>query len=409
MAVIVLQKISTVMVAVLFVYFAWIIICDVVALFSRMPKYPKAKASNIAVLICARNEENVLGNLLESLSAQHYPKDKMTVFVVAHNCTDNTAQVAYEHGATVFVRNNPDERTKGKALRYGTKMILKKYPGVYDILCVFDADNLAGKDFLKEINAAIAGGADVAQGFRNSKNYYESPVSELFGAYWYQIMICQNLPHTVMRLPATIGGTGFGVRMEALGKGWNTKTMIEDIEFSCQMTLKGRKIVLAPDAVFYDEQPTKLMVGLRQRYRWSAGGYQALKMYFPKLFKAIPRRKGSAVKMMVDLLINPVLLISLAGMIMQGVAAGLAGGPQAAVLYALKMAGLCWITVLPATLILFIKKRMKPQENIWTIIFFPYFLLLSMVFAVPALLDRNPQWKPVVHSNTATLEMMEKQ
>ncbi len=396
------------MVAVLFVYFAWIIVCDVVALFSKMPRYPKAKASRIAVLICARNEENVLGNLLESLKAQHYPRDKMTVFVVAHNCTDNTARIAKEHGAVVFVRNNPDERTKGKALRYGTKKIMKEYPGQYDILCVFDADNLAGKDFLKEINAAICAGADVAQGFRNSKNYYESPVSELFGAYWYQIMICQNLPHTVMKLPVTIGGTGFGVRMDVLGKGWSTKTMIEDVEFSCQMTLKGRKIVLAPDAVFYDEQPTKLMVGLRQRYRWSVGGYQALAMYLPKLFRAIPKQGLKAVKMMVDLILNPVLLISLAGMVLQGIAAGLAGGPAAVVLYILKMAGICWVTVLPATIILFIKKKMHPKDNIWTIIFFPYFLLLSMFFAVPALFDRHPTWKPVPHTSKATLDMVEK-
>ena len=90
---------------------------------------------------------------------------------MAHNCSDETAAVAREHGAVVFERNNPDERSKGKALSYGIDRIQKEYPGEFEALCVFDADNVACKDFLKEINAALHSGADMVHGFRNSKNY----------------------------------------------------------------------------------------------------------------------------------------------------------------------------------------------------------------------------------------------
>ena len=41
---------------------------------------------NFAVLIAARNEEQVIQNLIESINAQTYPKDRITVFVVADNC-----------------------------------------------------------------------------------------------------------------------------------------------------------------------------------------------------------------------------------------------------------------------------------------------------------------------------------
>ena len=42
----------------------------------------------------ARNEEAVIGRLLESIRLQDYPSELLTVFVVADNCTDGTAQAA---------------------------------------------------------------------------------------------------------------------------------------------------------------------------------------------------------------------------------------------------------------------------------------------------------------------------
>ena len=404
----ILISVSNIMMSILFAYYLWLVLCDFIGLFCKKKQYPEAAPSNIAVVICARNEANVIGNLLDSLKQQRYPKDKMTVFVVAHNCTDNTAQIAEENGAVVFVRNDPQETFKGQALHFGVQKIKEAYPDVFDVLCIFDADNVASRDFLKEINAAIHSGADAVQGFRNSKNYHQSGVSELFGAYWYQIMICQNLPHTAMHLPATMSGTGFAVTMDALGDGWETFTMLEDIEFTCQMTLAGKKCILAPYAMFYDEQPATMKIGMRQRYRWSVGGYQVMKMYLPKLFRAIPKRGGKALKMSVDLLINPVLLISLCGMILQFVAIGITGGATAILRYALKMIFTLWTGVLPVTLVLFFRQKMNPLKNLRTIFVFPYFLLISMIFAVPALFDRNPKWKPIPHSDTKTIDLLEK-
>ncbi len=408
MAMQIITTVSNVMVAVLFVYFSWILFCDIVALFCKKKRYGSAEPSNIAVVICARNEANVIGNLLDSLMKQNYPKDKLRVFVVAHNCTDNTAEVARIHGAEVFMRNEPSEKFKGQALHYGVKRIMAEYPGQFEILSVFDADNVAGRDFMSEINACIRSGADMAQGFRNSKNYHATVVSELFGAYWYQIMICQNLPHSAMHLPVTIGGTGFAVKMDALDEdGWHTFTMLEDIEFTCQMALKGKICRLAPHAMFYDEQPLDWKTGFKQRYRWSLGGYQVLGIYLPKLARVVPKYGAKALKMMFDLLINPVLLISLAGMIIQGAIIGMTSGVVPVLLYILKMIGMCWVTVFPVTMILFIKQRLNPFKNLATVFVFPYFLLLSMVFAVPALFDRNPKWEPIPHCSTETIEQLE--
>ena len=110
MGITIITIISNVMISIIFMYYGWIFLYDIIGVFCKKKKYPDAEPQSFAILVCARNEEKVIGNLLDSLNGQEYPEDKRKVFVVAHNCTDNTAEVAARHGATVFVRNNPEEK-----------------------------------------------------------------------------------------------------------------------------------------------------------------------------------------------------------------------------------------------------------------------------------------------------------
>ena len=59
-----------------------------------------------AVIISARNERVVIGQLLQSIKNQNYPSQLIDIFVVADNCSDDTAQIAREAGAIVYERNN---------------------------------------------------------------------------------------------------------------------------------------------------------------------------------------------------------------------------------------------------------------------------------------------------------------
>ena len=56
-----------------------------------------------AVLIAARNEEAVIGNLIESIKAQDYPEELVSVFVVADNCDDGTVDACDGRKSTVEV------------------------------------------------------------------------------------------------------------------------------------------------------------------------------------------------------------------------------------------------------------------------------------------------------------------
>ena len=76
------------------------------------------KLHRYAAIISARNEANVIGGLIDSLKAQNYPSELLDIFVIADNCTDNTAQVAAQAGAKVYCRYNQQQVGKGYALDY---------------------------------------------------------------------------------------------------------------------------------------------------------------------------------------------------------------------------------------------------------------------------------------------------
>ena len=90
-------------------------------LFTR--KFKPAKTNHkYAILIAARNEQSVIGNLLDSIENQDYPKELLTVFVVADNCSDNTAQIARQKGAVCYERFDTEHKTKGFALQFSAPM-----------------------------------------------------------------------------------------------------------------------------------------------------------------------------------------------------------------------------------------------------------------------------------------------
>jgi cellulose synthase/poly-beta-1,6-N-acetylglucosamine synthase-like glycosyltransferase len=54
----------------------------------------KIPQKRFVILIPAHNEEKVVGNLVENLLHLDYPKELYDVFVIADNCTDNTARIS---------------------------------------------------------------------------------------------------------------------------------------------------------------------------------------------------------------------------------------------------------------------------------------------------------------------------
>ena len=86
----------------------------------RKEQHPKIsdKLHRYALIISAHNEEAVIANMVESLKKLDYPKEYYDIYVIADNCTDNTAAIAKEAGAIVYKRFDEANKTKGHALNW---------------------------------------------------------------------------------------------------------------------------------------------------------------------------------------------------------------------------------------------------------------------------------------------------
>lgn len=99
----VFQTITAVMAAILSIIFFYQVAYLFVPFLLRKKRGKRGTPAEhtYAILIAARNEEKVIGHLLDSIRNQKYPGEKITIFVVADNCTDATAEIARQAGAIV--------------------------------------------------------------------------------------------------------------------------------------------------------------------------------------------------------------------------------------------------------------------------------------------------------------------
>lgn len=248
--------------------------------FRIIPHDPKNK---FAIIVAARNEEQVIGNLVTSLLECNYPKELYNVYVAVNNTTDNTAKVAKKAGGIV-IDVKKKVKSKGEVLRYVFD-ILKKDKTI-DAYIIFDADNIVHPDFLRKMNDALCCGYRVAQGFRDSKNISDNWISGSYSLYYYMQNFFFNRARMTMRQSASINGTGFMVKKEIIDEyGFETHTLTEDIEFTAICALRDERIAFVESAVTYDEQPVDFVASWKQRKRWSVGCLQCLKLYWKDLLK----------------------------------------------------------------------------------------------------------------------------
>ena len=248
--------------------------------------------TKFAIIIAARNEANVVGNLVKSLVNQNYKKNLFDIYVLPNNCTDNTGEVAKQNGAYVMDVTVP-VKCKGDALKFAFGKLKKKD---YDAYLVFDADNVVHPEFLKHMNNIYQSGYKAAQGRKDSKNMYDNWISCSYSLFYSIQNIFFNKARTNVKMSATINGTGFMIAKDFIDTyGFEPVTVTEDIELSIMCILHGERVVYCDEAITYDEQPTGFKDSIRQRRRWSVGIIQCCKIYNKQLLdRAIKFKDKSA-------------------------------------------------------------------------------------------------------------------
>lgn len=285
-------------------YLIYYVITGLCAIKTKKTIRKATEQHKFAIIIPARNEEKVIGNLLKSLNKQEYPKEQYDVFVAINNCTDKTKEVSLRNNAQVIECQVP-VKSKGEALRIAFNELAKDD---YEAYIIFDADNIVHPKFIARMNKALDEGYELAQGFRDSKNISDTWVSSCYSIHYLIHNIFLNQARMNIDKSSFINGTGFMIAKRYISrKGYKASTLTEDIELTTKCAIDNERIAFVEDAITYDEQPTTFKASWKQRKRWSIGTIQCLKLYSKKLIrKAFKKDSFSSIDNLI-FLFSPVL------------------------------------------------------------------------------------------------------
>ena len=370
------------------------------------------KTHRFALIIAAHNEEKVIASLIRSLKKLDYPKDAYDIFVIADNCTDNTAQTARNEGALAYERTDDKKRGKGYALEWFFAQLFEMEKR-YDYVSVFDADNLVDSAFLKEMNESANKGFKVVQGFLDSKNPYDTWITAAYSYCFWGVNRIFQLPRYKLGMCCELSGTGFVIECETLKRlGWGATCLTEDMEFTMKLSLSGEKIAFNYNAKVYDEKPLTLKQSWRQRVRWMRGHCDVAMRYFAKLIKAgIKERRWSCIDCAVYL-VQPVRILALAVIMFFSYAQTFHPDGNLGFIQLSYLFGEPWlwniITVLQLCYIPFViwyERREMTLKMLWYFVGYSVYNLTWIPIAIQGMLGyKNKDWAHTEHTISAEID-----
>lgn len=248
-------------------------------------QHPRATANRrIGVVIPARGESKIIGDLLQSLESQDYDKNFFEIFVIVKDMDDPTVQIAAKRGISVTVI--PDQKCKGDALNGFFNGNLSDKLASFDAFVIVDADGVLASDYLSELNRALEQDADIVVTRKLAKNFLggkssRSLFSNCAALIWPEVDELGNARRTRKGVPLNICGQGLMVRRRVIEEvgGWPNSSFTEDFELKVLSILNGFKSVYYPYAKIYTEEATGFKENFNRRVRWMAGVQQCNRLY----------------------------------------------------------------------------------------------------------------------------------
>lgn len=371
----------------------------------RTPYHPPEKS--FAVVIAAHNEEQVIGALMENLKRMKYPRKLYDIYVICDNCTDRTADIVRSFHVNAWERTNPELRGKGYAIEWMLKE-LWKIPRVYDAVVIFDADNLVSTDFLQHMNNDLCDGAQVVQGYLDTKNPHDSWITAAYAVSYWNVNRLTQMPRRNLGLANFLGGTGMCIDVRLLKEmGWGATSLVEDLEFTMRCVQRGIRPRFNYEARVYDEKPLTFAASAKQRLRWMQGHFCVARQYFfPLIWQGLKERSWVKIDSAIytlnvyNLFLGSLLTLAFWFDYI------LPGEPRLSSIYQYA-AG--WVVYLPfiiyVQLVLSLIVERVPLRIYRTLITFPLFLLSWSPITIYAFFTQNnKRWSHTKHTRVLRLE-----
>jgi cellulose synthase/poly-beta-1,6-N-acetylglucosamine synthase-like glycosyltransferase len=233
----------------------------------------------IAALVPAYNEEEGLGDTLQSLLSQSLPFDEI---IVVDDCsTDRTREIALSYGVTC-VTPPSNLGSKAKAQNYGLDHVST------ELVLPVDADTLLAPDYVElmqpvfdDPQVEVAAGC-VQTRFTNTTWEKGRQIEYLFGFHWHRPI--QNVANS----PVVCSGCCSVFRVDTLKNfgGFPERTIVEDMDYTWSQQIAGKKAVYVGDAVAWAADPTTALYLRKQVWRWMAGFFQNVRIHYRELLVA---------------------------------------------------------------------------------------------------------------------------
>jgi cellulose synthase/poly-beta-1,6-N-acetylglucosamine synthase-like glycosyltransferase len=232
---------------------------------------------SVTILIPARNEEKVIGRLLQRLTELTYPKNKLQVIVINDASDDQTCKIVRDfHKKCPYIELiSRDKSSGGKGKSAAMNHGFRKSNG--EIVLCFDADYYPQQDIVEHlISAFVDPTVGGVQGRVVVLNEPQNIITRLIalervGGYRVDQEARDNLGLIVQ-----FGGTVGGFRSSLLKSlnGWDESMLSEDTDLTLRTYLLGYKIKYEVTAECYEEAVDNWHAYWRQRYRWAKGHIQ---------------------------------------------------------------------------------------------------------------------------------------
>lgn len=240
----------------------------------KLQKYPQIINENykpfVTVMIPAHNEETVITNTVENILQMNYTN--FDVIVIDDRSTDNTASVIknleqkYEK-VTALIRSKDAFPGKSAVLNDAFKIAKG------EAILVFDADATVEPDFLSKLIPYLepkdVGAVQARKVIRNKNQNL--------------LTRCQNNEYTMdthfqvgrdsVKGAVELRGNGELIKRQAIEdiNGWNNYTIVDDLDMSTRLHIKGWDVRFCPEAIVYEEGISYIRPLYRQRRRWLEG------------------------------------------------------------------------------------------------------------------------------------------
>jgi cellulose synthase/poly-beta-1,6-N-acetylglucosamine synthase-like glycosyltransferase len=267
-----------------------------------------ASRPRVAALIPAHNESSGINQTIISIQEQLFPGDQL--IVIADNCTDDTASVSHESGATVIERDNPTLRGKGYALAFGIEHLKRNPP---EVVVFYDADCRVGKGSIEHL-ARLAHacqrpvqGLNLCSATSNSASQVMSALAfrlknKVRSAGLFNVADCCHLTGTGMALPWPL--------VERIP--WASGNVVEDMQLGIDLAVLGSPPIFSTAACVLSDLPGTKQGEQVQRLRWEHGHLQTIFSQAPKLmWQALIGRRFDLMCLALDLMIPPLTLFLL--------------------------------------------------------------------------------------------------